>query len=174
MQLWQPEQISAGKMAHPGGRCTTTAKTPGLVSPEAMGTVSTHRVKEPHKWTCTVAVSGTHSTKHVQAKIAYDLAPKLPRESCGNKVCGHATSHNTSCAATISGTSPAQPVAVSRYSSIESTETTVLSIFHRVPLAGAITLSNGPHLTRSAHSKSSTSAAAILTVKVFFNLFVRI
>ena len=70
MQMCQPEQAV---MAHPGGRCTTTANTPGLVSPDAMGTVSTHRVKEPHKWTCKIAVSGTHDTKHVKQTVKDSL-----------------------------------------------------------------------------------------------------
>jgi hypothetical protein len=39
-------------LPHPGGRCTTTAKTAGLPSTGVMGTVSTHLVKEPHKCTC--------------------------------------------------------------------------------------------------------------------------
>ena len=43
-------------------------------------------------------------------KIAYHLPTKLPCEACGNEVCGHATSNNTSCAATISKETPAQPV----------------------------------------------------------------
>ena len=38
--------------AHPGGRCTTTEYTPGDPSTAAMGTVSTHRVNEPHRCTC--------------------------------------------------------------------------------------------------------------------------
>lgn len=41
-----------GLETHPGGKCTTTANTPGEPSTGAMGTVSTHRVKEPHRWTC--------------------------------------------------------------------------------------------------------------------------
>lgn len=37
---------------HPGGKWTTTANTEGLPSTGAIGTVSTHLVKEPQRWTC--------------------------------------------------------------------------------------------------------------------------
>ena len=39
-------------ITHPGGRWTTTAKAPCPPSSGAMGTVSTHRVNEPHRCTC--------------------------------------------------------------------------------------------------------------------------
>lgn len=41
-----------GAHTHPGGRCTTTAKVSGEPSTGAMGIVSTHRVKDPHRCTC--------------------------------------------------------------------------------------------------------------------------
>ena len=40
------------RAAHPGGRCTTTWNTVGLLSTGVIGTVSTHLVKEPQRWTC--------------------------------------------------------------------------------------------------------------------------
>jgi len=116
-------QSKASALAHPGGRCTTTANTPGVDSSEAMGTVSTHRVNEPHRWTCKVKVRFTMSALHVlqaHMRIAYHLPTKLPGEPCGDEVCGHATSNNTSCAATISKETPAQPVPVVRYSIMQS------------------------------------------------------
>ena len=42
-------EMTAADVTYPGGRCTTTANTPGVVSSQAMGTVSTHRVKEPQR-----------------------------------------------------------------------------------------------------------------------------
>ena len=59
-------------------------------------------------------------------RIAYHLPTKLPGEPCGDEVCGHATSNNTSCAATISKKTPAQPVAVVRYSIVQSAADTKL------------------------------------------------
>jgi hypothetical protein len=47
-----PTVAQAGQLCtHPGGKWTTTAKMPGLPSTAAIGTVSTHRVNEPHRWT---------------------------------------------------------------------------------------------------------------------------
>jgi hypothetical protein len=56
--IWQTQELRVAAEAlcagaHPGGRCTTTAKAPCPPSIGAMGTVSTHRVNEPHKCTCT-------------------------------------------------------------------------------------------------------------------------
>jgi hypothetical protein len=48
---------AAAAAAHPGGRWTTTAKTPGEPSTGAIGTVSTHRVNEPQRCTCGAAKS---------------------------------------------------------------------------------------------------------------------
>ena len=56
----------ANALAHPGGRCTTTANTPGVDSSEAMGTVSTHLVNDPHRWTCRIKVQFTMSALHGQ------------------------------------------------------------------------------------------------------------
>jgi len=120
--------IQANALAHPGGRCTTTANTPGVDSSEAMGTVSTHRVNEPHRWTCKIKVDFTCQLCMCSrpTKIAYHLPTKLPGEPCGDEVCGHATSSNTSCAATISKRTPAQPVPVVRYSIMQSAADTKL------------------------------------------------
>lgn len=52
-------QSDMAAVAHPGGRCTTTAKTPGVPSTGAMGIVSTQRVKEPQRCTCGVYAGDT-------------------------------------------------------------------------------------------------------------------
>lgn len=53
---------------HPGGRCTTTANVPGCPSTSCMGTVSTHRVKEPQRWTCACREAGVAAVKPCQRR----------------------------------------------------------------------------------------------------------
>lgn len=54
MLLWAGRSAAAAApaAAHPGGRCTTTVKVPGCPSTVVIGTVSTHRVNDPHRCTC--------------------------------------------------------------------------------------------------------------------------
>jgi hypothetical protein len=62
--------------AHPGGRCTTTANTPGLLSTGAMGMVSTHLVKEPHRCTCiTAGVSGAYPRCSCKGGLPWTCCP---------------------------------------------------------------------------------------------------
>ena len=102
--------------AYPGGRCTTTANTPGFDSSDAIGTVSTHRVKDPHRWTYNARMSSSKARVMCrrQERHAHHLTAELPCETCWHKVGGHARSSNTSCATTMSRISPAQLVSSGR------------------------------------------------------------
>lgn len=88
--------------AHPGGKCTSTAKRPGLWSTGNICTVSTQRVKLPHSETCTMQRSVRPlnlSCARADARErlcglpevrmlvgAYLLASKSPHEARGHKV----------------------------------------------------------------------------------------
>jgi hypothetical protein len=58
-------QGSCWAVTHPGGKCTTTAKTPGVPSTGAIGMVSTHLVNEPHRCTCTCSTAIQRSAKEI-------------------------------------------------------------------------------------------------------------
>ena len=81
----RPVDRSCDVCSHPGGKWTTTAKIPGELSTGAMGTVSTHLVKEPQRWTCHASIIRKLGGRQLKLLRLTARPPKRQTKRVGTK-----------------------------------------------------------------------------------------
>lgn len=90
---------AAAAQAHPGGRCTTTVKVPSWPSTAVIGTVSTHLVNEPQRWTCSRGrgrreVTVPRAVCELPSAPAAPLTAHLVAPETPDKLGGHEERHS--------------------------------------------------------------------------------